>query len=386
MPSHSNPFHAFGTALRMTKKDQFHQRWRRRVSLAAAGVCAPCFVALVLLIALIGGSVPQAWAQTSPSPIEAPEASTLGTLPQALRSPPPTNGGMIGLRRHVVVRADVVRLGDLFEGSVPNPDKPLFRAPAPGETVQLDVGYLSRLAQAEGIDWHPLSQSDSATVSRASNRISTEELLAPLITALAPMGLQPTADIEFTPQPPPLAVAAGTIPEITISSPRYDRASGRFAATVTINADGSPPIEIPISGVAYETLDIPVAATTTNRNQVIEPKDVVWQRVRSRTLAPGVATEYDQVIGYETRRVLRPGDPFRLHDLHKPLLVKKGNLVTMILATPMMQLTAQGKALEDGALGDVIKVENPRSGKTILGTVVENRTVTVESSDAMPLQ
>jgi flagella basal body P-ring formation protein FlgA len=286
----------------------------------------------------------------------------------------------------VVVRTEVVRLGDLFEGPIPNPGKALFRAPSPGETVQLDVGYLSRLAQAEGINWQPLSQSDSATVSRASNRIGSEELLAPLITALSPMGLQPTADIEFSPPPPPLAVAAGTVPEISVSNPRYDRASGRFAATVTIDAVGSPSIELPLSGVAYETIDIPVTATTTNRNQVIEPKDVVWQRVRSRSLAPGVATEYDQVIGYETRRVLRPGEPFRLHDLHKPLLVKKGSLITMILSTPLMQLTAQGKALEDGALGDVIKVENPRSGKTILGTVVENRTVTVESSDAIPLQ
>jgi flagella basal body P-ring formation protein FlgA len=99
-------------------------------------------------------------------------------------------------------------------------------------------------------------------------------------------------------------------------------------------------------------------------------------------LATGVATTYDQVLGKETRRVLRPGDPFRLRDLQSPLLVKKGSLVTMILNTPMMQLTSQGKALENGALGDVIKVQNPRSGKTILGTVVEDRTVSVESSDA----
>jgi flagella basal body P-ring formation protein FlgA len=168
-----------------------------------------------------------------------------------------------------------------------------------------------------------------------------------------------------------------------VSNVRLDRASGRFSALVTITAVGNAPIELPLNGIAYETIDIPVSASTTMRDKVLQPEDIAWQRVRTQSLAAGVATTYDQVLGRETRRVLRPGEPFRLRDLQRPILVKKGGLVTMILSTPMMSLTAQGKALEDGALGDVIKIQNPRSGKTILGTVVENRTVTVDAGAAM---
>jgi flagella basal body P-ring formation protein FlgA len=374
MPSQPNPFCVFGT-LRYLQALQF---WRRGASLAAVAVWGIAFC--LCIIFTYGHSV--AWAQTAAADQATPP--TLGTLPQALASPPPpVESGIIGLRRHVVVRDDVVRLGDLFDGGVANPSKALFRAPAPGETVQLDVGYLSRLAREEGLSWRPLSQNDSATVTRASNRITYEELLPPLIAALAPLGISPNVDLDLTPAPPPLAVSADAIPEILVSNVRLDRASGRFSALLTITAVGNAPIELPLNGIAYETIDIPVSASTTMRDKVLQPEDIAWQRVRTQSLAAGVATTYDQVLGRETRRVLRPGEPFRLRDLQRPILVKKGGLVTMILSTPMMSLTAQGKALEDGALGDVIKIQNPRSGKTILGTVVENRTVTVDAGAAM---
>lgn len=361
--------------------------WRQESPLAAFGL----LLAIGLSIATTSLPSP-GWAQTTlPNSEQIAQSDSaappLGTVPQALQIerkheaeenlPRP-----LMLRRHVVVRTDVVRLGDLFDGSLADPDKPVFRAPSPGQSVDLDIGYLTTLAQREKLDWHPLSQSETATITRASSEIPQEEIIAALSKALIGKGMQETADIELVPPPPPLAVAEGSVPSLAVYSLRYDAGTGRFSAVVEITADNTPKRTLSVNGVTYDTIDIPVAATTTMRGDILDDKSIAWKRVRLKSIQGDIATDYDQVIGMSTRRVLKPGEPFRLRDLNRPHLVEKGGLVTMVLRTPMMQLTAQGRALQDGALGDVIKVQNPRSGKTILGTVVENRTVEIDAAHA----
>ena len=55
----------------------------------------------------------------------------------------------------------------------------------------------------------------------------------------------------------------------------------------------------------------------------------------------------------------------RAGDVQMPILVHKGDLVIIVLNTPSLQLTAQGKALEDGAMGAAIRVANTQSGRVI---------------------
>jgi flagella basal body P-ring formation protein FlgA len=52
-------------------------------------------------------------------------------------------------------------------------------------------------------------------------------------------------------------------------------------------------------------------------------------------------------------------------DFTAPILVRRGAIVTIRLETPNMSLTARGKALENGSAGDVIRVVNLQSNKTI---------------------
>ncbi len=61
-----------------------------------------------------------------------------------------------------------------------------------------------------------------------------------------------------------------------------------------------------------------------------------------------------------------------------PVVVAKGSLVTIVLKTPTMILTAQGRAVEDGGRGDVIRVMNTRSKKIVEGVVSRPGTVSVE--------
>jgi flagella basal body P-ring formation protein FlgA len=71
-----------------------------------------------------------------------------------------------------------------------------------------------------------------------------------------------------------------------------------------------------------------------------------------------------------------------MSDLQMPVLVAKGKLVTLTLKNRHMLITAQGRALENGAKGDVIRVTNTRSRQTVQGVVIAPNQVSMQLSNA----
>ena len=67
--------------------------------------------------------------------------------------------------------------------------------------------------------------------------------------------------------------------------------------------------------------------------------------------------------GYKTYNPKKYG--IRYAYIRKPILIKRGSLVTINLTTPMMRLTAQGKALQEGSIGDTVQVKNTQSKQKI---------------------
>ena len=93
-----------------------------------------------------------------------------------------------------------------------------------------------------------------------------------------------------------------------------------------------------------------------------------------------VVMEKDKLIGMETKRSLSAQRPLSESDVTAPTIIKKGDLIAMKVSTSYMQLNVQGRALEDGAMGDSIRALNLTSKKTIEGVVVSAGTVEVPTS------
>jgi flagellar basal body P-ring formation protein FlgA len=66
------------------------------------------------------------------------------------------------------------------------------------------------------------------------------------------------------------------------------------------------------------------------------------------------------------------------------VVVAKGALVTLILQTPSMRLTARGRALDEGGIGDSIRVANAQSRTVVAGVVLANGQVAVDAADMPP--
>ena len=105
------------------------------------------------------------------------------------------------------------------------------------------------------------------------------------------------------------------------------------------------------------------------RGEVIASSDLVYGTVPGTSSLNGIATSARDLEGHEARRLLRAGEAVRTDDVRRPILVTKGSTVTMTFDLPGISLTAIGRAVSEGGLGESVTVLNPVSYRQITATV-----------------
>ncbi|WP_207456782.1 flagellar basal body P-ring formation chaperone FlgA [Azospirillum sp. SYSU D00513] len=157
---------------------------------------------------------------------------------------------------------------------------------------------------------------------------------------------------------------------LAVQNLHYSAAQGRFAAEVVATGPaGAPAARLPVSGRAYGVVQVPMLVQRALPGEPIGPEDITWQEMRADQTGSDIVAGEAQLLGQVPRRVLAPGQPIRLRDLQSPRIIDKGAIVTITLVTGTMSLSAQGKALQDGGKGDVIRVVNTQSNRIVEATV-----------------
>ena len=121
------------------------------------------------------------------------------------------------------------------------------------------------------------------------------------------------------------------------------------------------------------TVRIVVPAHDIARGDTISESDLTYAGVDGATLMSGVPTKMNEVLGLQTRRMLSAGQPFRSDDVRRPIVVTKGQTVTMQFIVPGVELMAMGQS--EGGIGDTVTVQNPVSYRMISAIVVSPGTV-----------
>lgn len=131
------------------------------------------------------------------------------------------------------------------------------------------------------------------------------------------------------------------------------------------------------------TIRIVVPAHAIARGVTIGDSDLAYELVPADQVAPGIVTSMNALDGMETRRVLREGEAVRADDVRHPVLVAKGSTVTMSFSAPGITLTATGKAMTEGGMGETVTVLNPISYRQISCVVTGAGTVRAGSTAAV---
>lgn len=131
-----------------------------------------------------------------------------------------------------------------------------------------------------------------------------------------------------------------------------------------------------VAGQAFAgTVRIVVPAHDIARGDTISENDLTYTTVDGAALMSGVPTKIDEVKGMQARRMLSSGQPFRGDDVRKPIVITKGETVTMQFIVPGVELTAMGRAMSEGGIGDTVTIQNPASYRMISGIVTAPGTV-----------
>lgn len=280
------------------------------------------------------------------------------------------NGLPPQLKAATTIEDDVIRLGDLWENLGAEADTAIAAAPQPGQRIALEPRWLAAVAQAYGIDWRPQSNFERSVIERAGQSVDIRLIESELREALTMEGAPANSTFEIANRAALSMVVPMDVPAIIgVRDTVWDPRMNRFSATVEVPAGSPSATRVRISGRVYSTVRVPVLNRVVTRGEIITESDIEWSDLREEKIHRDAVLDPSQMIGQEPRWQLRPGQPLRTAELTRPLMVKRNATVTLVLRTPTMSLTAQGRATEDGGEGDIIRVTNLATKRVVEGRV-----------------
>jgi flagella basal body P-ring formation protein FlgA len=152
---------------------------------------------------------------------------------------------------------------------------------------------------------------------------------------------------------------------------------GGASRTVGVRCRGTKPWTVYVTAhISYQG-DVLVAARGLPRGTVIEPSDLTVQERDLQGGPLGYLTQAKQAVGMRTTRPLRPGALIEQDSVEQVPVVSRGQRVWLVAESSSLQVRTIGTALQDGAIGELVKVENTSSGKVVWGVVARQGVVRI---------
>ncbi len=272
------------------------------------------------------------------------------------------------VRREVAVDRDTVRLSDLFTGLAPGQDREISRAPAPGGRFVLDAPTLQKIAVRHRLVWAPANLDERCVLTRATTHVGVDAVREALRSRFAEQGVKGRMEFTFDRGEVAWDLPGHQDAAVRVAQANYDPATKRFRADLEV---GTKPVLAgrTLTGRLDLQQEVPVLTRALDAGAVLSASDVDMMFLPEERMTPGTILSLEGAVGRELRRSLVAGRPLTSRDLIPPRLVTRGTLVTLRIATPTLQITSKGRALQDGGEGETVRVVNTQSQRVVEGLV-----------------
>lgn len=291
----------------------------------------------------------------------------------------PQTASAISLKHNSLVETDVITLGDVFSGLERKSERVLGPAPRPGHDMVLNARTLMRIAIAMDLPWRPASTADQVVLSRAATIVSPTMIKDSLKNEISARGLSGSFDIAIASGVHDLVLPFDADKSVEVESLSFDGDKNSFKAVLVAPSSDNPVVREKVNGIVHRMVDVPVLRSPMKTGNIIRAHDLDSVAVRSEFIQHDMILSQDELVGMTPRRLILAGNPIKEMEVQEPQIVKRGELVTMVFKSGGLSLTAQGKALENGARGDMIRVVNASSSRTLEAVVSGYKEVNVES-------
>lgn len=254
---------------------------------------------------------------------------------------------------------------------------PVGRAPMPDHTLMINASTIRVALRKAGIlEGEASVLEGDSTVSTASQVYDLQNLLPVIRTDIlratgeAPANVQvePSASFEKSLLLPSGNVTAGLRPPV---SGRYD---GSVLYVVDLSVDGRKFKTLPMRVTIRIERPAVVVTHRVERGEKFEESKIEIQKLTSGVSSDSV-TLMSQALGKTAARAIFPGTPLRFQDIADPPMIKRGQEVNCRGRKGNVEIEVTVKALEDGRMGRVIRVQNTGSQKLFTARVVDETTV-----------
>lgn len=289
------------------------------------------------------------------------------------------------LRPSVVVEADLVTLGDLFDFAGMFAETPVFRAPPPGTRGAVSSDQIRQAAMRAGLQVIDTGSVQTVQIERAGTLLDASAMETLVIAEL-----ERFRELRFGPGAGEYKVSlSGTVQAQLVGREKVDdlrvdfvqppaNRTGAFVAS--IRTRHGEEIER-LAGTAQHIVRAPVLSRPVSRGDVIQREDLqVIELAYARSIStPTVLVEAD-IVGKAASRSLRVGTPFAPSDLSEPLLVDRQEIITLVYKRGALALTVRARSMDRGALGQAVDVVNLQSNNVVRGVVTNRGVVEVLST------
>ncbi len=164
---------------------------------------------------------------------------------------------------------------------------------------------------------------------------------------------------------------------VEILPPRRGHYLGRVSSTISIKIDGVEVRRARASAYIEVYQPVVTASRQIRKGEVITQADLSERFMPISRLRGRFIQDFAEVEGKAARRTIRSGQVIDADLLRPPTVLKRGQRVMIVAASKALEIKVPGEVMEDGGIGDSIRVRNLMSRKLIIGRVADNCTVTV---------
>ena len=138
------------------------------------------------------------------------------------------------------------------------------------------------------------------------------------------------------------------------------------ASPSSTKADGATPVTLMKALVSKEIL---------KRGTILSPDMFVLSEMPAAGMENQVIADPQLLVNMELVRDLAPNAPLRTYDLKKAVMIKRGQEVQVTAGAGQgFLITMRAEALQEGALGEQIRLKNSESGRSLTAVVTGQNT------------
>jgi flagellar basal body P-ring formation protein FlgA len=148
--------------------------------------------------------------------------------------------------------------------------------------------------------------------------------------------------------------------------------------TVGLRCSGPKPWTVYIPAQIKIFTNVVAAAHPLFRGDKITAADLISVRQELSQLRRGYFTQNKEVVGKKITQNLVAGRALTPRGVKAPLLVHRGEKVTILASVGTLKVKVKGKALQDAAKGELVSVRNVRSKRIVQGIAIKPGVVSIQ--------